>query len=118
MKRRSSTGYDKRDLYRLRGVWIEQVYEDEIIKKASVFKIAFAIYRCMTMKETATEYSKKGRIYIWPKQKWIADDARLSEDTVGAGLAELVERGYLKLVRHGNQFSGSSKYRVMAERAA
>jgi DNA-binding transcriptional regulator YhcF (GntR family) len=69
------------------------------------------------MQETFKEYRETGRIVIWPSQKFLQKEANANRATVQRAMAQLVKYGHLELVRHGNQFTGSSAYRVVVRKA-
>src|SRR5437879_5675909 len=48
----------------------------------------------------------------WPSQDFLAVKCRVSDRTVRTTMNQMKRDGYLKVLRRGSNFSGSSKYRL------
>jgi hypothetical protein len=96
----------------LKAKWRDQVFDDV---GASEFKLAYALADFMTMNDSVEKFAVKGRIVVWPSQTELGRRSRLSADTIRRCINKLIDRGHLRRLKHGNQFTGSSRYRIVID---
>lgn len=98
----------------IKGMWRDQVFDDPELT-ASAFKLAYGLANFITMKKSKAKYNRTGRVIVNPSQATLAEVTDLSADTVRDVVAQLIERGHLKRIKRGNQYTGSNKYRIVVK---
>ncbi|MEI9992077.1 MAG: hypothetical protein WDM86_18825 [Rhizomicrobium sp.] len=96
----------------VKAIWRDQVCADNGLRPAA-FKIGYVMADYMTMAESAEEYRRTGKVIIWPSQESLHLRTELAHDTIRSSVAQLIERGHLRKLKRGNQFTGSNTYRII-----
>ena len=117
MKRKTPTPEWELELRRLKAQWRDQVAHDHDLRPAA-FKIAYFMADYVTMDKSKLKFHRQGKMFIWPSQRDLCSSTCFSRETVGESIRQLIEQGHLKKLRAGNQFTGSSKYRLLMKEAA
>lgn len=96
----------------MRGIWRDQIFADHDLPSNARI-VGYAIGGLITMSETAALYRRIGKVKVWPSQKLMCALTGLSVDTIRVSVAALIKGGHLKLLKRGNQVTGSSRYRIL-----